>query len=60
MQLDDTKLTSVRVIPDLYSKFKVEGSKYKIDFHALSERAMFLYLNDEEFKKKINNTTNVK
>jgi hypothetical protein len=30
MQLDDTKLTSVRVIPDLYDKFKVEGSKYKI------------------------------
>lgn len=49
----DKKLTSVRVTPDLFKKFKLECIERKFSFQKLADRAMYLYLTDEEFKDKI-------
>lgn len=48
-------LTTVRLQDELFSAFKSEAVKNKITMRNLLERAMFLYLTDEEFKKTINN-----
>lgn len=48
-------LTTVRLQDELFEAFKTEAAKNKITNRNLIERAMFLYLTDEEFKRKINN-----
>jgi hypothetical protein len=52
-------LTSVKVKSDLFENFKIECVKRKFSFQKLSDRAIFLYLTDEDFRKKINNQTNL-
>ena len=54
------KLTSVRLDEELYQEFKDTSLKYNFAFSKLSERAMFLYVTDEEFRRKINNTVFVR
>ena len=39
--------------------FKVECVKRKFSFQKLSDRAIHLYLTDEEFRRKITNHTNL-
>lgn len=51
-------LTTVRLQDDLFNTFKLEAVKNKITMRNLLERAMFLYLTDESFKKTINNQLN--
>jgi hypothetical protein len=53
-------LTTVRLQDELFEAFKQEGPKNKITMRNLLERAMFLYLTDEEFKKTINNQLNAR
>jgi hypothetical protein len=48
-------LTSVKLDVDLFENFKIECIKRKFSFQKLSERAIHLYLTDEEFRKKIHN-----
>jgi hypothetical protein len=48
-------LTTVRLQDELFETFKSEAVKNKITMRNLLERSMFLYLTDEEYKKKINN-----
>ena len=48
-------LTSVKIDTDLFDKFKIECIKRKFSFQNLSERAIHLYLTDEDFRKKIHN-----
>jgi hypothetical protein len=55
----DMTLTSVKVKSDLFENFKIECVKRKFSFQKLSDRAIHLYLTDEEFRKKINNHTNL-
>jgi hypothetical protein len=50
----------VRLQDDLFNTFKSEAVKNKITMRNLLERAMFLYLTDEEFKKTINNQLNAR
>lgn len=52
-------LTSVKVKSDLFEEFKIECVKRKFSFQKLSDRAIFLFLTDEDFRKKINNQTNL-
>lgn len=47
------KLTSVKVVPDLYSKFKNESEETNFTLQRLVNRAIYLYQTDEEFKNKI-------
>jgi hypothetical protein len=48
-------LTSVKIDMDLFDKFKIECIKRKFSFQKLSERAIHLYLTDEDFRKKVHN-----
>jgi hypothetical protein len=52
-------LTSVKLDTDLFENFKIECIKRKFSFQKLSERAIHLYLTDEEFRKKIHNHSNL-
>ena len=49
--MDITKLTSVKILNELYKKFKKEGSD--ITLQKLVNRSMDLYLKDENYKKLI-------
>ena len=49
--MDITKLTSVKILNELYEKFKKENSD--ITLQKLVNRSMDLYLKDENYKKLI-------
>lgn len=51
----DLTLTSVKIQTDLFENFKIECVKRKFSFQKLANRAIYLYLTDEEFRKKITN-----
>ena len=51
-------LTTVRLQDRLFEAFKPEAARNKITMRNLLERAMFLYMTDESFKKTINNQLN--
>lgn len=52
----DQSLTSVKINTQLFEDFKIECIKSKMTFQKLSERAMWLYMNDQSFKELIHNT----
>jgi hypothetical protein len=54
------KLTSVKVEEELFQEFKEECVRYKFSLQKLVDRAIFLYLTEEEFKQKLHNQTNIK
>jgi len=49
------QLTSVKVPEDLFEQFKIACVKYKFSVQKLTERSMFLYLTNEEFRKQVHN-----
>ncbi len=49
------QLTSVKVPEDLFEQFKIACVKYKFSVQKLTERCMFLYLTNEEFRKQVHN-----
>ena len=52
-------LTSVKVQRGLFEDFKIECVKRKFSFQKLADRSLFLYLTDEDFRKKINSQLNL-
>ena len=46
-------LTSVKIKSDLFETFKIECVKRKFSFQKLADRAIHLYLTDEDFRKTI-------
>ena len=52
-------LTSVKVKSDLFENFKIECVKRKFSFQKLADRAIFLYLTNDDFRKQITNQTNL-
>ena len=50
-------LTSVKVQSDLFENFKIECVRRKFSFQKLADRSLYLYLTDEDFRKKITNQT---
>ncbi len=54
------KLTSVKVEENLLQEFKEQCVRYKFSLQKLVDRAIFLYLTEEEFKQKLHNQTNIK
>lgn len=52
-------LTSVKIQSNLFENFKIECVKRKFSFQKLADRAIHLYLTDEEFRKQISNHTNL-
>jgi len=57
MQKDKLQLTSVKVHRHLFEEFKVECVRTKFSFQKLADRALCLYLTDEEFKKQVHSQT---
>ena len=49
------QLTSVKVPEDLFEQFKIACVRYKFSVQKLTERCMFLYLTNEEFRKSVHN-----
>lgn len=52
-QDENYKLTTVKVLSDNYSKFKIETLSTNMSLQKLVNRAINQYLNDEDFKKHI-------
>ena len=55
----DMTLSSVKVKSDLFENFKIECVKRKFSFQKLADRSLFLYLTDEDFRKKINSQVSI-
>ena len=55
----DMTLTSVKVKSDLFENFKIECVKRKFSFQKLADRAIHLYLTDDDFRKTINSHNNL-
>ena len=55
----DMTLTSVKVKSDLFENFKIECVKRKFSFQKLADRAIHLYLTDDDFRRTINNHSNL-
>ena len=54
------KLTSVKVEETLLQEFKEQCVRHKFSLQKLVDRAIFLYLTEEEFKDKVHSQTNIK
>ena len=52
-------LTSVKIQSGLFDEFKVACVRHKFSFQKLADRAIHMYLTDEDFKKKVHNHTNL-
>jgi hypothetical protein len=53
----DTKLTTVKIVKDLYSKFKRISFDSNITLQKLVNRSVNKYIEDEDFRNEINNYT---
>jgi hypothetical protein len=49
------QLTSVKVPEDLFEEFKISCVKHKFSIQKLTERCMYMYLTDNEFRTKVHN-----
>jgi hypothetical protein len=54
--IGELKLTTVKIFEDKYHKFKEVNVDGDMTLQRLVNRALLLYLNDPEFKKKIDGT----
>ena len=54
--MDNTKLTSVKILQDLYGKFKVATVNTKMTLQKLTNRSIHLYMNDNNYKDTIETT----
>lgn len=59
MVMKDTKLTSVKILEGLYSRFKLVTVNTKMTLQKLTNRSIDMYLNDEEFRDKIETSQNL-
>jgi hypothetical protein len=49
------QLTSVKIPEELFEQFKIACVKYKFSVQKLTERSMYLYLTNEDFRKQLHN-----
>lgn len=56
----DEKLTSVKITQPLYDKFKMACIQDSFSLKKLADRAIFLYLTDNEFRQKLHSQNNIK
>ena len=56
----DYKLTSVKILQDLYKRFKVDALSDEFTLQKLVNRSMDLYLLDDKFKTQIHEWKNLK
>ena len=56
---ENQKLTSVKIDEDMFDDFRISCIKHKFSFQKLAERSIHLYLNDEDFRKKVHGHKNL-
>jgi hypothetical protein len=56
----DIKLTSVKIVKDIYKEFKHVSFDENLNLQKLVNRSILLYINDEEFRGKINKFIDLK
>ena len=54
------KLTSVKIVNDLYNSFRHISIDKNINLQKLVNRAIFLYNTDDDFQKKLDETEDMK
>ena len=54
MAIKNSKLTSVKVLEDLYNKFRVHTINSDMTLQRLTNRCIHLYLNNDDFRETIN------
>ena len=57
--MDKAKLTSVKILEDLYKRFKLVTVNTKMTLQKLTNRSIDLYLTDEQFKDKLETYDNL-
>ena len=53
----ETKLTTVKILKDVYSKFKRVSFDSNITLQKVVNRSLELYIKDEEYQTKLNEFT---
>ncbi len=51
--MDNTKLTSVKIIENLYNSFKLKTVNTDMTLQKLTNRALDMYLKSEDFEKDL-------
>lgn len=54
---DNSKLTTVKILKEVYSEFKKISFNHGITLQKLVNRSMNIYLTDSEFRSKLDNHT---
>ena len=57
--MDNSKLTSVKILEDLYKRFKLTTVNTKMTLQKLTNRTKDLYLTDEIYKNKLETHDNL-
>ena len=57
--MNKSKLTSVKILEDLYKRFKSTTVNTKMTLQKLTNRSIDLYLTDDEYKNKIEEHENL-
>ena len=53
MNIDDTKLTSVKILEALYHRFKIQTVNNDMTLQKLTNRCVDLYIHNEDFKEMV-------
>jgi hypothetical protein len=59
MNKNKQTLTSVKVKSELFDEFKVSCVRHKFSFQKLADRAIHMYLTDEDFRKAVHSHNNL-
>ena len=54
-----TKLTSIKIIENIYKQFKSNTVNTKMNLQKLVNRSVYMYNTNESFKDELNNTTSL-
>jgi hypothetical protein len=57
MNSPERTLTSVKITKQLFEQFRITSTKNKFTFQKLADKAVHLYLTDEDFRKMVHNHT---
>ena len=57
--MNNSKLTSVKILEDLYKRFKQTTVNTKMTLQKLTNRSIDLYLTDENYKNKLETHDNL-
>ena len=57
--MDNSKLTSVKILEDLYRRFKSATVNTKMTLQKLTNRSIDLYLTDEQYNNKLEEYDNL-